>query len=102
MDKLMTISHCDNIDAILERGPMPVTPVYLEAVANFCHKAPSKELRQMWKIDSRIFYRHGLHPKLAHTATDEDFKRVGTSINKDPRCPGLGEIWFDFRAHFKI
>ena len=101
LDNLRWISHCRDIDTILDRGPMPATPVYLEAVvANFCHEAPSKELRQMWKRDSRIFHTHGLHPKLAHTATDEDFERVRTSIIKDPRCVGLGEIGFDFSAHF--
>ena len=101
LDKLRWISHCHDIDSILDRGPMPATPVYLEAVvANFCHEAPSKELRQMWKRVSRIFHTHGLHPKLAHTATDEDFERVRTSIIKDPCCVGLGEIGFDFSAHF--
>ena len=101
LDKLRWISHCRDIDTILDRGPMPATPVYLEAVvANFCHEAPSKELRQMWKRDSRIFHTHGLHPKLAHTATDEDFERVRTSVIKDPRCVGLGEIGFDFSGHF--
>ena len=80
---------------------MLATPVYLEAVvANFCHQAPSKELRQMWKRDSRIFHTHGLHPKLTHTATDKDFERVRTSITKDPHCVGLGEIGFDSSAHF--
>ena len=80
-------TEVDDIDTILDRGPMPATPVYLEAaVANFCHEAPTKDLRQMWKRDSRIFHTHGLHRKLAHTATDEDFERVSTSIIKDPRC----------------
>ena len=101
LNKLRWISHCRDNDTILDRGPMLATPVYLEAVlANFCHEAPSKELRQMWKRDSRIYYTHGLHSKLAHTATDEDFERVRTSIIKDPRCVGLGEIGFDFSAHF--
>ena len=101
LDKLRWISHCRDIDTILDRGPMPATPVYLEAVvANFCHEAPSKELRQMWKRDSRIFHTHSLHPKLAHTATDEDFERVRTSVIKDPRCVGLGEIGFYFSGHF--
>ena len=99
LDKLRWISHCRNIDTILDRGPMPV---YLEAiVVNFCHEAPSKELRQMWKREYRIFHTHGLHPKLAHTATDKDFQRVRTSIIKDPHCVGLGEIRFDFSAHFR-
>ena len=77
LDKLRWISHCRDIDTIPDRGPMQATPMYLEAiVANLCHEAPSKELRQMWKRDSKFFHTHGFHPKLGHTATDEDLERV--------------------------
>ena len=51
-----------------------MTPVYLQAIAaNFCHELPDKGLRQMWKSDCRIFHSHGIHPKLAHMASDQDF-----------------------------
>ena len=101
LDKLQRASRCQDIDDILDRGPMPATPVYLQAVvANFCHELPGKKLRQMWKRDSRIFHSHGIHPKFAHTASAQDFTDVRSAIIKDPRCVGIGEFGFDYSAHF--
>ena len=101
LDKLRGISKCRDIDAILDRGPMPVTPVYLQAiVANFCHDLPTKELRQMWKQDSRIYHTHGVHPKFAHTVTDDQFHQVVTNIAKDPLCVGIGEFGLDYSGPF--
>ena len=101
LDKLQRASRCQDIDDIIDRGPMPATPVYLQAVvANFCHELPGKKLRQMWKRDSRIFHSHGIHPKFAHTASAQDFTDVRSAIIKDPRCVGIGEFGFDYSAHF--
>ena len=45
LDKLQRASRCQDIDDILDRGPNPVTPVYLQAVvANLCHELPDKKL----------------------------------------------------------
>ena len=97
LDKLQRASRCQDIDHILDRGPMLVTQVYLQAVvANFCHELPGKKLRQMWKRDSRIFHSHGIHPKFAHTASARDFTDVRDAIIKDPRCFDIGEFGFDY------
>ena len=43
LDKFQRATRCQDIDDILDRGPMPATPVYLQAVvANFCHELPDK------------------------------------------------------------
>ena len=101
LDKLQRASRCQDIDDILDRGPMPATPVYLQAVvANFCHELPDKKLCQMWKRDSRIFHSHGIHPKFAHTTSAQDFTDVRSVIIEDPRCVGIGEFGFDYSVHF--
>ena len=71
LDKLQRASRCQDINDILDRGPMPVTPVHLQAdVSRFCHELPDKKLLKMWKRDSRIFHSHGIHPKFVQTASD--------------------------------
>ena len=101
LDKLKRISQCRDIDAILDRGPMPETPVYLQAVvANFCHELPTKDILRMWKQDTRIFHSHGIHPKLAHTVTDDQFHQVFANIFSDQRCVGIGEFGLDYSAHY--
>ena len=101
LDKLQRTSRCQDIDDILDRRPVPATPVYLQAVvAKFCHELPDTKLRQMWKRDSRIYHSHVIHPMLAHTASDQVFIDVRNAIIKDPHCVGIGEIGFDFSAHF--
>ena len=80
---------------------MPAILVYLQAiVANFCHDLPTKELRQMWRQDSRIYHTHRVHPKFAHTVTDEQFHQIITNITKDPRCVGIGEFGLDYSGPF--
>ena len=83
LDKLKGISKYRDIDATLDRGPMPATPVYLQAVvANFCHDLKTKELGQMWKQDSRIFHTHRVHPKFTRTVTDDQFNQVITQYHQ--------------------
>ena len=50
----------------------------------------------MWKRDSSNFHSYGIHLKLAHTVSDQDFKDVRNAIIKDPHFVGIGEICFHF------
>ena len=77
LDRVQQQSRMEDLEEILANGPIPQTPMKLEAaIANFIDGVPSRSVKRDLSKDRRLFFTFGVHPKRAHKETPEEMKVV--------------------------
>ena len=77
LDCVQQQSRMEDLEEILANGPIPQTPMKLEAaIANFIDGVPSRSVRRELSKDQLLFFTFRVHQKCAQKVTPEEMKAV--------------------------